>query len=255
MNERIWTLEGVRNFRDFGGYQTKGGGRVVAGQLFRSASFAEASAADIAKLNALGVKFIIDLRRSHERAASPNVWPGEGTRTIVYDGAAARAAVGDTESAPHIDVARVRRSQEEQREFMRSYYGRAAFSDRFVDQFAAMFRAMHEEGGPFVVHCAVGKDRTGIACALIHEALGVSREDVFADYILTNAAAAARAARVGAENGPDDAPLPTVGVHEDYLHAAYEAIEKQAGSVETYLTDVLGITPAMRARLTSRFVV
>lgn len=251
MNDRIWRLEGVRNFRDFGGYPTRDGGRVVSGQLFRSASFAEASAADIALLEALGVKFIVDLRRSHERAAAPNRWPGAAARTIVYDGAAARAAAGgdDRESAPHVDVARVRRTPAEQAEFMRAYYARAAFGDRFVHQFAAMFRAMDEEGGPFVVHCAVGKDRTGIACALIHEALGVSREDVFADYILTNAIA--RPARLDSE----DAPSPTVGVHEDYLHAAFAAIERQAGSVETYLTDVLGVTAGMRARLAARFVV
>jgi protein tyrosine/serine phosphatase len=79
---------------------------------------------------------------------------------------------------------------------------------------------------------------------------------VFADYILTNAASAARAARLGiVERGDDNVPLPTVGVHEDYLHAALAAIEKEAGSVETYLVDVLGVSHEMRARLKSRFVV
>jgi protein tyrosine/serine phosphatase len=222
---------------------------LAKGRLFRSASFADASEADIARLNALGVKFIVDLRRSHEREASPNRWPGGATRTITYSSGPRESGA----AAPHVEVMRTRRTPEEQRTFMRDYYGRATYSDRFVDQFAAMFAALADEGGPFVVHCAVGKDRTGIACALIHEALGVDRDTIFEDFLLTNANASRWAQERGAARD-DDAPLPHVGVHQDYLHAAYEAIEKTSGSVDAYLSDVLQVTPAMRERLAAHFV-
>ena len=252
MEDRVWALEGVRNFRDFGGYRTKDGRILAKGRLFRSASFAEASAADIGRLNALGVKFIVDLRRSHEREASPNRWPGPQTRTISYS-SGAREAESAAQAAPHIEVARLRRTPEEQRAFMRDYYGRAVYSDRFTQQFAAMFAAMAEEGGPFVVHCAVGKDRTGIACALIHEALGIDRDTIFADFLLTNANAS-RWAQERSGRADDDIPLPQVGVHEDYLHATYQTIDSQTGDVQHYLSDVLNVTSAMRARLAAHFL-
>ena len=67
MQDRIKTLDGVLNFRDFGGYPTMDGRRVATGKLYRTASFAEASEADIAWLEKLGAKFIVDLRRPEER--------------------------------------------------------------------------------------------------------------------------------------------------------------------------------------------
>lgn len=83
MQNRILTLEGVRNFRDFGGYDTADGGRVRPGMLYRSAHFAEATDADIEKIRALGIATSCDLRRPEERKQQSNRWPSPACATQV----------------------------------------------------------------------------------------------------------------------------------------------------------------------------
>ena len=74
MQDRVKPLSGVRNFRDFGGYETPHG-RVRTGRLFRSGHYHEATDEDLAFLNGLGVGFHVDLRRPDERDRQPNKWP------------------------------------------------------------------------------------------------------------------------------------------------------------------------------------
>jgi protein-tyrosine phosphatase len=264
MDDRVWALEGVRNFRDFGGYPALGGRHVAKGRLFRSASFAGASAADIARLEALDVKFVVDLRRSHERENAPNLWPPQAARTIVYDGAAARAAAGIVEAPLHEAVAQVRRTGDEARAYMSAAYARYPYEQRFTRLFSDMFAAMAQDGGPFVVHCAAGKDRTGLACALVLIALGAPRATVFEDFLLTNKLAlvserlaAMRAMREKELGGPisDEELLPMIGVQEEYLRAALDVIEARSGSVDIYLQEQLGVDAAAREALAAHFLV
>ncbi|MEL6956621.1 MAG: tyrosine-protein phosphatase, partial [Pseudomonadota bacterium] len=74
MSDRIYTLEGVRNFRDFGGYTGEGGRSIKRGLLFRSGHYNEATDADISKISDLGIAFQADLRRPDERERQPGRW-------------------------------------------------------------------------------------------------------------------------------------------------------------------------------------
>ena len=85
MHDRLVDFERVLNFRDFGGWETADGAKVARGKLWRSAAFSDASDADIARLNAMDVRFLVDLRRPEERRHEPNKWPGETTRVFVSD--------------------------------------------------------------------------------------------------------------------------------------------------------------------------
>src|SRR6185503_10211615 len=85
MHDRLVEFERVFNFRDFGGYDTTDGGQVKRGQLFRSASFHDATAADVQRLDALSVRFLVDLRRPEERSFEANRWPGENVQTIFHE--------------------------------------------------------------------------------------------------------------------------------------------------------------------------
>src|SRR5262249_37690937 len=101
-------------------------------------------------------------------------------------------------------------------------YGR-----RFTALFGDFFRTLSERGGAVIIHCAIGKDRTGILSALLLTLLGVDRETIFADYLATNE-------RI--ETAPQDAPdnvqemlqdetaARRVGVTADYLQATFDVI-------------------------------
>lgn len=111
--------------------------------------------------------------------------------------------------------------------------------------------------GPSLVNCMAGKDRTGIAVAMLHLAAGVHRDDVMEDYLLTNTAGdaeariAAGAETIRAVTGQlDEAVLRVLmGVEPEYLETAFAAIEEHHGTIDAYLEQALGADEAMREKL------
>lgn len=260
MHDRLVDLERVVNFRDFGGYDTPDG-KLARGRLYRSASFHEASEGDIAKLDALGAQLLVDLRRPEERTHEPNRWPGAAVRTVFYEDPSADV----TALPPHlmalmqaeIDASAVAG-------YMRFVYRSFPFEQRLIEPYRAWFRGLIEGEGAGIIHCAAGKDRTGLGCALTLLTLGVSEDDVFADYEFTNQAVdiEARLPRIQASFANrigrtlEAATLrPILGVHVDYLRCSLEEIRAKHGSVEAYVESVLGVGPADREQLRQRLTV
>jgi protein-tyrosine phosphatase len=112
------------------------------------------------------------------------------------------------------------------------------------------------------VHCAAGKDRTGIAIALLLAALDVPHETIIEDYLLTNSCEIPRFtlaqyhAQLGAVAGdrplltmPDDIRQVLFAAHVDYLHAALDQIARDHGDVFQYLRREVGVDEAMRSRV------
>jgi len=256
--DRLVAFDRVLNFRDFGGWDTVDGAKVARGKLFRSASFSDASDADIARLNEMNVRFLVDLRRPEERCHEPNRWPGEATRVFVNDEGAEGVAL-----PPHL-VALLQSDLTPQstRSYMMSLYQEIPFDPRLIKLYRNWFSEL-AEGGAGVIHCAAGKDRTGIGCALTLMALGVDEETVFADYDFTNQAVdlekrmpkiqARMEERLGRKL--DAASLrPMLGVEVDYLRNALDAINERHGSADAYARDVLGVGNAERIVLREKFL-
>ena len=247
MHDRIKKFERVVNFRDFGGYRGHDGRTVARGKLYRSAHFNSVTARDRAQLDAMGVMVLVDLRRGHERDTAPNKWAPP--RTIFHD-------PGPPDEAPAPVVGGY--TAETARAAMRAAYVRYPFEARFIMLFGDMFRAIANEECPIIVHCAAGKDRTGLACALVLSALGVDRETIVEDYLATNATLdyETRARLVRARLEPrlggalsDEAIAPLIGVEAGYLDAALNAIAAASGGLDTYIGATLGVPPETRARM------
>ncbi len=242
MNSHSYVFAGVTNFRDFGGHATRDGKRVVMGKLFRSAHYSHVTDDDIAALNALGVKFLVDLRRTHERDATPNKWAP--ARTVFHDPEPAVASPAPAEQRTAASGVAA----------MTAAYQRYPFEARFIALFRDLFHGLADEGGPVIIHCAAGKDRTGLACALVLDALGVEEEAIFADYLLTNAGmdVAERArlvrARLGADLS-DEAIAPLLGVQRGYLQAGLDVIRARSGSLDGYLRESVGVSDAALMRM------
>ncbi|MGH1421283.1 MAG: tyrosine-protein phosphatase [Hyphomonas sp.] len=249
---RVYSLDGVRNFRDFGNYPSRFGGHVQAGRLFRSGHYAEATDDDLAEISALDIHVQVDLRRPDERERLPGKWTA--TRVISHDD-------GRETQAPHEwFLKRVEGGAEAAEAWMTDYYRAAPFKKHHTDMFGEWFTALGTlpSGSAALVNCAAGKDRTGILCALTHHVLGVSPEDIRADYKLTNQAAdvATRLPIAAAfyndmlgKDHPEDVYRPFLGVRLAFLKAAIDSINDQAGSVDDYLTDVLGVDEPARDKI------
>lgn len=257
MHDRVVALDRVLNFRDFGGYDAREG-RVVRGRLYRSAHFADASDADMQTLDALNVAVVVDLRRPEERVREPNRWPGAGGRTIAND--EGRRDV----LPPHLQaLLQDNLTADGVAAYMRAIYREFAFEPRHIDLYRAWFGELQSASGAMVIHCAAGKDRTGLGCALTLHALGVDEGAILADYEFTNAVLdldrrlprirANMEARLG-RSLADEALRPMLGVDADYLHGAFAAIRERAGSLDAYLETTLGVGAPAREALRARYV-
>jgi len=101
---------------------------------------------------------------------------------------------------------------------------------------------------PLLFHCFAGKDRSGVAAALLLDVLGVPREAIVADYLLSNrvherirSAFLADPRHVAAVNDLNESWLPLMEADPAYLEAMFDAVELRRGSVEAYFRKDLGI--------------
>lgn len=251
-------FEAIDNFRDFGGYGTACGRGLKAGRLFRSANHAYATEADLAGLRDLGVSVIVDLRRRREREREPSRrWEGFAGAVIENDIDGPEHDWADAlKAAPSVNADWFFKDSLE-------FYRAAPHAERIVDLFSRYFATLASTDGAVVVHCAAGKDRTGMICALTHHIAGVHRDDTMADYLATNDAAAIdkRVEFLGpwirdlTGVTVDDAGLrQAVSVHEAFLAEAFAVMVERHGSVDNYLAEVLGVDAALRDRIAGRIL-
>jgi protein-tyrosine phosphatase len=240
---RHLNLSGASNFRDLGGYATRDGRTVRWRQIFRSNHLGHLTDDDAAVLRSLGVKSAFDFRGTGERAEAlcgmsditVHSLPVEPT---VVAALRAIAASGTPLSADH--------AVEVMRDSYRSYV------QQNTPRFRALFAHLLEDRAPLVIHCTAGKDRTGFACALILHTLGVPDEVISEDYLLTN-----RFYRRDPNSGsdlPDHVTQVLGSVQPAFLGAAFEAIDADYGSLETYLRDGIGLGAAERTALAARYL-
>jgi len=255
MSDRVLPFEGVHNFRDYGGYAAASGGRVRRGVLYRSGQHVGASDADLAAIDQLGLRHVVDFRGASERTASP-CRRGEGfcAEVHVFDGETANLA-------PHLEAADGVLDSEGAHRAMERIYRNLPDREPVLWVMRRYFDVLalrpEEGGGASLVHCLAGKDRTGMAVALLHHALGVHPDDAMEDFLLTNTAGnidarvAAGADAVRAKYGAidDDTIRVLMGVDERYLHAMRESVESAHGSLDAFLEDVLGVGEAKREAL------
>lgn len=257
MHDRLIKFDRVLNFRDFGGYDTIDGGRVSRGKLYRSAAFSDATEADIERLHAMGIRFMVDLRRPEERNREPNRWPGERARVIINNEGPQDGLPPHLQALMQDDI-----TPESVTAYMHMLYREFASIPRHIDLYRNWFAEL-VEGGPGLIHCAAGKDRTGLGCALTLRVLGVPEEAIVADYEFTNAAIDLDArlpnikqrmeVRLGRTLDPE-ALKPMLGVQVDYLRTAFDAIDAEYGSADAYLTDVLGVGAREREALLKNYL-
>jgi protein tyrosine/serine phosphatase len=253
--ERLLRFEAIENFRDFGGY-LGAAGVLPTGRLYRSAHQGRATEADLERLHGLDLAVVVDLRRPDERRRDPcRRPPAFGARVIET------ALEGEAE-APHMKFLReADLTAESAHAFMLEEYRRLPFDPAHIQLFGDAVRTLGETGGPLLIHCAAGKDRTGILVALIHRLLGVGEDDVMADYMLTNTARSTvdwvsrfsdLLEREYGRRPPREAVQAFLHVHPDWLRSAFAAIDEQAGGVDAYLERALGVDTALRARITEQ---
>jgi protein-tyrosine phosphatase len=250
---RVPDLEGALNFRDLGGYRATDGRSVRWHCVYRSGTTHALTAGDIARLGAQGIRYAFDLRSNKERRDQPN---------RLRDIANLEYRFRDHDHLPG-DIRRLLESPETRAEhthqMMIDLYRTLPFE--FADAFRTLFSHITDGDIPLVFNCTAGKDRTGVAAALLLTALGVPRDTVLEDYLLTGQFFERSCDLILREGTmPLLATLdrtiwePLMRVHPEYLEAMFERLTSSHGSVEGYLLDQLGLDAAQLEALRSRLL-
>jgi protein-tyrosine phosphatase len=237
-------LQGAPNFRAIEALPAADGRRLKRLRLFRSDALHRLSDDDLARLRALRIDTVLDLRRQDEREMSPSRWPHDSAPLVrVFDAVPELQAVragGWHESLndPSFDAERARL-------WMIETYARMptalapAVSAAITHACTAQTRDT-----PLLVHCTAGKDRTGFVCAMVLAAVGVPRESILADYFESSVRRpSAEMAEVllayhGIERTPRKRSALEVitSVQDDFLMTSFRTVERDYGSVEDYLS-------------------
>jgi protein-tyrosine phosphatase len=253
-------MENIINFRDLGGYKTRTGFLVKKGLIFRSGSLDKASARDLKELSSLGIRTVCDLRTEKESSTHPDRIPATSEVKIVHlpidelvhreNGAIAQLLSFRFGKARGLDFSEL------------SKQGYRKYITNSCAEFAGIFRLIVERRNlPVLIHCTAGKDRTGLACSLILQTLGVPFEAVMQEYLITNdylheftAHMLNRLKFVMLFGLSRRRFLPLFDARSEYLLAAFDQMDRTYGSVEGYLRAGLGLSDKDRWSLIGLFL-
>lgn len=234
-------LEGAVNVRDLGGLPTADGGATVAGRLLRSENLQELSPADVARLvDEIGVTTVVDLRTTAEvelegpgpldavpgvRHAYHPVLPELGSRTdAVAEALLLQKRERDKSRFPD--------------DIMCGHY--LGYLEERPGEVAGALRSIATSAGAAIVHCAAGKDRTGVLVAVLLSLLGIPDETVAEDYALSEKVMEEHLSRLVArlpeqEEAIRSAAPTMLSATPANIRALLDGMRSEHGSVEGYV--------------------
>ena len=253
--DRSLHLASAPNFRDFGGYRTADGKWVKMGKLYRADALDKLTDADLATVDALGIKLICDLRTNTERAKGPDKEIAGATNEQIDVTGQDQLTQTLTAAVTSGDPAEQQRLfGDGKAEQLLIDGGRKLVSDPTpLAQYHTMLTRIEDPAHlPTVLHCTAGKDRTGWAAAAILSTLGVPKSTVTQDYLLSNDLLKAKNdATLAQTKALIDRSLlePLITVRKEYLDASFAEVKAKYGTFAKYLTKGLGVDAAARKKL------
>lgn len=247
----LWLeLDGAANVRDVGGLATTDGRRTRPGALLRADNLQDLTAADVAALQAWGVRTVLDLRHPAEVEAHG---PGPLAPVVVHRQVSLIPQVPEGEAAQAAVPSREHRAGEHPTHMELFYLG---YVQDAPEGLARVLTAIADDG-PALVHCAAGKDRTGVVVALALLLAGVTRDEVVADYVRSSERIDRVLARL--QSSPLYGPTLSDATVDDIVPVArsmerfLDLVEAEYGGISG-LARTIGVDGATVARLRQRLV-
>ena len=256
-------MESLPNLRDLGGYVSQDGRVVSRGKIYRSNSFFDTDENDWLKLHNLNLKSDIDLRIPAEIVAQPDRVPSvvnyirlnvmEDENLIVTP-----AQIETLFKNPKLASEHLGGSAGVEASFVALYRDFVSLPSAQTAYRTLFLSFLDVSAVPAVFHCTNGKDRTGWAAAAWLTLLGVSKEDVMADYMRSNEYLLPmhqKETRVFILGGGDPGiPEALFGVKKKYLESSFTELYQRYGTIERYFSEGLKITARQQQQLQDMYL-
>jgi len=261
LKRRILSLTGVKNFRDMGGYTSADGRTMRWGHIFRSGHLSDLTDECGIEMLARDIETVIDFRSDREKERHTVHWPKCWIPDYHSISIGGNAAAWVQELYDRIAVTDFP-AQELREQFLLAFRtiplentdGLKGFFNRLIDD---------HKGNAMLFHCTAGKDRTGIAAALLMHALDVNDEQIMHDFMLTNKAvdldeSSEKVAQWLSNKAKRTIQatdvLPLVGVEPAFLEASFTTIKNTYGTIDAYLEEALDMPAKRRETLKNLFL-
>lgn len=261
-SERILPLEEAINIRDLGGYKTKDGKRLRWGLLYRGDHLTKLTDSDIEILERIGIKTVIDFRSDHER----RIYPNKKIKTVMK-------TVNCNPQSHFSELAGTAINLEDENRKLIEDLDKGSIDSKFINNSGLTsilsykelvaepvsqkaFKTMiHElispESIPSLQHCRGGKDRTGFGVMLVLMLLGVSEDQIIADYLITrtvrekrNEVKRGQYERLTSNKNYLDYLMSLIDARPEYIKTAIELINQQYGGIHEYAKNILNLSEA-----------
>lgn len=258
--ERTLPVDGMNNFRDLGGYETADGHHVKWGKLYRSDHIYNATSKGVEYIQKLGLKSIVDYRSENERVKYPNKEVSSDVVTFWFDPDAhtAELAAQFTSSKNAEDENLVNKiiAQKNNGSLVNRYdmvmeqYSNFVNKDKCKEAFSEMIKvAANPDNCPMVQHCRGGKDRTGFGSLLLLGILGVSKEDIVNDYMIThfnrierNNVKMEKYKKFTQDPAILDYLYSLIDTKPEFIGSSYDKIVEKYGTIEEYAKQELNVS-------------
>lgn len=219
-------MDGGYNFRDLGGIKTKDGRYVKWDKFIRSDELGKLTNKDLGYLASFPLTTVVDFRRPDEITKLPDILPTSVKNYVELNITSANLKPGSS-------------TIEDVRDWMIFINEELVTDTTIQNTYKEFFKlAQDEKNVPLLFHCSAGKDRTGMGAALILFALNVDEDIIFKEHMLSNKYLVEKYKPIIDKN-PE--LKPQFEVQEAYFKVAIDRIKKDHGSVDNYLTNILGV--------------
>ena len=236
---------GAHNFRDLGGYKTEDGRALKWGKIYRSDDLHLLTDEDLKYLSRLNIKSVVDFRSDEERESEPDMLNPDMTQVLLP--IKFQPEELDDETLKNL-MKNLTFGTLDSSNLLRDF--NIVIVKDFATEYKKFFRHVIENNAePIVFHCTAGKDRAGFASAMILTVLGVPREKVIEDYLLTNTYVKDHVDSEMLEIElktffrADTDNLRKINlVEERYIQAAFDTIDSEWGGMDNYISGALGLS-------------
>mgnify|MGYP005643261241 FL=1 len=236
---------GAHNFRDLGGYKTEDGRALKWGKIYRSDDLHLLTDEDLKYLSRLNIKSVVDFRSDEERESEPDRLNPDMTQLLLP--IKFQPEELDDETLKNL-MKNLTFGTLDSSNLLRDF--NIVIVKDFATEYKKFFRHVIENNAePIVFHCTAGKDRAGFASAMILTVLGVPREKVIEDYLLTNTYVKDHVDSEMLEIElktffrADTDNLRKINlVEERYIQAAFDTIDSEWGGMDNYISGALGLS-------------